>query len=69
MSFSCLSVCVFSHHVSAASNLLVLIHVFQVVLLTDKEVQVLLPVSVDCLHVSLRTVGKHILGKKEQALE
>lgn len=35
------------------TNLVVLIHVFEVVFLTDEQVQVLLPVSVDCLHMSL----------------
>lgn len=35
------------------ANLVVLIHVFEVVFLTNEQVQVLLPVSVDCLHMSL----------------
>lgn len=33
---------------------MVLIHVFEVVLLTDEQVQVLFPVSMDGLHVSLK---------------
>lgn len=42
-----------SVYLPSVSDLVVLIHVFQVVFLTDEQVQVLLPISVHCLHMSL----------------
>ena len=42
-----------SARLSCVSHLVVLIHLLEMVLLTDEQVQVLLPVSMDCLHMSL----------------
>lgn len=48
----CVWVCM-SAQLSCVSHLVVLLHLFEMVFLTDEQVQVLLPVSMDCLRVSL----------------
>lgn len=55
-----------SAHLSSLSHLVILIHVFQVVFLTDEQVQVFLPVSMDCLHMSLTDIIEcgHFITKK-----
>lgn len=45
--------CVLRAYFASFSHLVILVHVFQVVFLTDEQVQVFLPVGVNSLHVSL----------------